>query len=635
MSKTLLILFFIFSSFLSVLSAQNQNEKSDLSIQEQIVVNLIESSVSHRNSDKNLSVEICEKAIKLAEKEQADSLLAVALKTQGVNYYYLSEYDSSKIYYDKALTKFKEIGNLIQAGKVLGNIGIIYKKRGEYTKALEYYLEEIKIFSKINHTSGLTSIYLNIGNLSAEMGNLSRAEEYYTSALKLAIETENLGDQFNALNNLGVVNEKQDKLQEALKAYKRSLEIVQNSGNSSMESKLYLNIGLIHRREQAYDRAESYLKKSFDIRKLRGNYDELLSVYHEMFELALAKDEYKKSKRLLGTMQDLAEMNEDREWMGDIHSAYSKFYRTIEDYKLALESFEKYVSVEDSIKEAMYAEKYNDLMVKYDMDHTRQKMELMTQQTRIQGLEIGKKNAWLVAMIVIMLLGVIAIVVSFRINKLKAEHKLMNLDQKVLLSQMNPHFLFNSLTAVQGLVLDNENDKANLYLAELGTLVRSILEDSRKEKISLSKELTTLEKYIDLQKLRFDIPIEYRFDIDENIDIDEVDIPPMLTQPFIENALVHANLQEVEKPEILIKLELVDNAFVVFSIQDNGIGIEEGKKKSLMKDKKSLAMKIAHDRIQIYNYKSKNKMKLDIFDLKHLDENTQGTLARFRIPTQA
>ena len=112
------------------------------------------------------------------------------------------------------------------------------------------------------------------------------------------------------------------------------------------------------------------------------------------------------------------------------------------------------------------------------------------------------------------------------------------------------------------------------------------------------KELSTLEKYIDLQKLRFDFPLEFRFEIDERIDLDELNIPPMLTQPFIENAFVHANLQEVDNPEILIKLESLDDNFVAFSIQDNGIGIQEGKKKSLMIEKKSLAMQIARDRIQ-------------------------------------
>ena len=303
------------------------------------------------------------------------------------------------------------------------------------------------------------------------------------------------------------------------------------------------------------------------------------------------------------------------------------FIKKTGKYNLALSFYEKFKVIGDSIQDALNKEKYNDLMIKYDMDQTKQKIKLMTQKTKIQDLELDKMNAWLVAMIVIMLLGSVAIVVSFRINKLKAKHKLMSLDQKVLLSQMNPHFLFNALTAVQSLVLDHESDKANLYLSELGALVRNILEDSREEQISLRKELNTLEKYIDLQKLRLDFPLEFRFDIDESIDIDELNIPPMLTQPFIENALVHANLKQVNKPEILIKLEIVDHNFVAFSIQDNGIGIQEGRTKSLMKEKKSLAMQIARDRIQIYNYKSKLQMRLDVIDLKYIDDSKQGTLS--------
>jgi len=633
MSKNLFVLFFIFSTF--IFSSNAQNGETVSNIHEQIISNLIESSINHRDSSKNISVQICEKAIKLAEKEQADSLLALAFKTQGVNYYYAKDFDSCMLYWEKALVIFKELGNMIEAGKVLGNIGVIYKRKGEYDKTIDYYLKEINVFSSINYTKGLSSIYTNLGGLFVTLEEFEKAENNFQKALVIADQNNNDGEKVNALNNLGVLYEKQDKLEEALKTYEKSLSLVVNSGNSVMKSRLYLNIGIIHRRMKDFHRASEFLDKSFEIRKLRGDYEELLSVYYEKFQLALRMEKYISAKHLIGTMQDLAEINSDQKWRAEVYRAYIDFYKSQGDYKLAFDSYEHHLRLRDSIQSVLNEEKYNELMVKYDMDQTKQKMELMTQETIIQDLELGKKNAWLVAMIVIMLLGVIAIVVSFRINKLKAEHKLMSLDQKVLLSQMNPHFLFNALTAVQSLVLDNESDKANLYLSELGTLVRNVLEDSREEHISLRKELSTLEKYIDLQKLRFDFPLKFRFEIDERIDLDELNIPPMLTQPFVENALVHANLQEVDKPEILIKLESVDDNFVAFSIQDNGIGIQEGKKKSLMKEKKSLAMQIARDRIQIYNYKSKHQMKLDVIDLKFIDNNTQGTLARFTIPTQA
>ena len=139
MSKNLFALFFIFSSFIFCSNAQNDETVSNN--HEQIISNLIESSINHRDSSKNISVQICDKAINVAEREQADSLLALAFKTQGVNYYYMKEYDSSMVYYNKAVFEFKQLGNMIQVGKTLGNIGVIYKIRGKYSKALEYYLK--------------------------------------------------------------------------------------------------------------------------------------------------------------------------------------------------------------------------------------------------------------------------------------------------------------------------------------------------------------------------------------------------------------------------------------------------------------------------------------------------------------
>jgi len=635
MTRNSIVLIFILNLFVTVLIAQDQKSESKLSIQNQIVSDLIDSSVSFRASNFNLSIEVCEKAIKLAEAKHNDTLLAKALKTQGVNYYYLRVDDSCLQYYNKAITKFEELNNQIQVGKILGNIGLVYKRESDYSKALEYYLKELDVFNKINYWEGLAPLYTNLGGLSFLMENYNRAEYYYKQALEIANKINSEADKVNAYNNLGVLYEKQNKLNQALGVYVKSLATVLNSGNSKMESKLYLNIGIIHQRNNDLKKAANFFEKSFNIRKLTGDYEELLSVYNSMFELALTQKKLREAKQLVGTMQDLAVMNSDSYWLSEVDRVYSDYYRATGDYKSALEAYENHRSIADSLSNIQFEERYSELMIKYDIDHSKQRVELMTQQGRIQKLEIDKKNAWLVAMLVIMLLGIIAIMVSFRINKLKAQQKLMTLDQKVLLSQMNPHFLFNALTAVQSLILDNKGDEANIYLCELGVLVRSILEDSRKENISLRKELTTLEKYIDLQKLRFDYTIDYRFEIDDNIDLDAIHIPPMLTQPFIENALVHANLQYVQNPEILIKLDLVEDDCVEFSIQDNGIGLEAGKKQSMMKEKKSLATRIANERIQLYNYKSKYQMKFDIIDLKHIDSNTQGTLACFTIPTQA
>jgi sensor histidine kinase YesM len=209
----------------------------------------------------------------------------------------------------------------------------------------------------------------------------------------------------------------------------------------------------------------------------------------------------------------------------------------------------------------------------------------------------------------------------------------MDLRQKVLLTQMNPHFLFNSLTAIQSFILDKKNEEANNYLSRLASLVRSILENSREEFVSLRTELETLKDYIGLQKLRFENEINYDFEVDKNIDQDQVLVPPMLAQPFVENALIHGMLRNNPNAQILIKISLNEsNDLLQFQIKDNGIGIDAAKKNRQNKNHKSIATSIALDRVKIYNFKSSKKMKFEIIDLNITDPKQNGTQVTYSIP---
>jgi len=276
------------------------------------------------------------------------------------------------------------------------------------------------------------------------------------------------------------------------------------------------------------------------------------------------------------------------------------------------------------------------LTAKYESAQREKELELLQQKSQIQDLQLGKKNAWIITLMVVLLLGAIAIIVSVRINRLSVAHKIMDLRQKVLLTQMNPHFLFNSLTAIQSFILDEKNDEANNYLSRLATLVRGILENSREEFVSLRTELETLKDYISLQKLRFENDINYQFEIDENIDQDEIVVPPMLAQPFVENALIHGGLRNMPDAKIEVKVSLGKNKDLVrFQICDNGIGIEEAKKQNIGKRKhKSLATSIALDRVRIYNFKSSKKMHFTLADLKTIQPGNNGTLVTYTIPLQ-
>ena len=158
--------------------------------------------------------------------------------------------------------------------------------------------------------------------------------------------------------------------------------------------------------------------------------------------------------------------------------------------------------------------------------------------------------------ILLILLFVVFISVLFFVILLlstaKDKKKIAELEQRILLSQMNPHFVFNSLTAIQSYIFRNEPYMAGKYLASFSKLVRLILENSRQQYIPISKEMDTLSYYLELQALRFEEKFDFKIDIDEDIDLEHHLIPPMLAQPFIENAIEHGIIHMSNKGSITI-----------------------------------------------------------------------------------
>jgi len=199
--------------------------------------------------------------------------------------------------------------------------------------------------------------------------------------------------------------------------------------------------------------------------------------------------------------------------------------------------------------------------------------------------------------------------------------------------QMNPHFIFNALIAIQSYTLKNKPGEAAHYIASFAKLMRSILESSRKEYISLDKEIKTLEYYFQLQQLRFEDKFDFKIHLDESIKSKSILIPPMLAQPFIENSLEHGNLQGSEQGRVNCNF-FIRHDMLYFELEDNGIGRQESAKNKKMKLKshQSLATKITEERLSILNKGKRNAIKLKIEDLDLTKEGQTGTKITFSLP---
>ena len=195
---------------------------------------------------------------------------------------------------------------------------------------------------------------------------------------------------------------------------------------------------------------------------------------------------------------------------------------------------------------------------------------------------------------------------------------------------MNPHFIFNAMSVIQSSLYENNPSKSSKFLVSFSRLIRLILENSPKEFITLETEIEILEKYLKTQKLRFENRFDYQINVPEDLIFKKVLIPPMITQPFVENSIEHGQLNIIENGNISIDFSEKDNMLFI-EIIDNGVGrAESGKKKNSMKEHKSMALDITNRRVEIINKKYKSKANISIGDLT--DQKYTGTRVQIFLP---
>ena len=222
-------------------------------------------------------------------------------------------------------------------------------------------------------------------------------------------------------------------------------------------------------------------------------------------------------------------------------------------------------------------------------------------------------------------------------DKIQADFnsQLYQSELKALRSQINPHFIFNCLNSIKLYIIENNTAAAAEYLNKFSKLIRSSLDNSASEKISLSDELSSLQLYIELEAMRFKNKLQYEINVDENIDTDFVEVPPLLIQPYVENAIWHGIMHKEAGGRIDIKVTLMpDEPVLVITIKDNGIGREMSaalKNKSITKHK-SLGTKVTAERLELLNQHHKNGGSIHIEDIKDNTGKISGTLVTIKIP---
>lgn len=199
---------------------------------------------------------------------------------------------------------------------------------------------------------------------------------------------------------------------------------------------------------------------------------------------------------------------------------------------------------------------------------------------------------------------------------------------------MNPHFLFNALNSIKLYIINNDQKKATSYLNKFSKLMRKILEASSLQEITLAEEIETMKLYMNIENIRFSNEIDFKVNVEKNINLEAVKIPPLVLQPFLENSLWHGLSSKKEDKKITVSIKKPNNRFLEFTIVDNGIGREESSKIKAKKfiNRKSVGIDLTTERLKAFVKTLDNNFELHYVDLKDSSNKSLGTKVILKFP---
>ncbi len=564
-------------------------------------------------------------ALSLEEQITENRIIVDIYFEIGYVYMLIGNLEKAILFLKKSNEDLEDLGNEVEKAKTINNIGYMYEVSGKYDLALKYYREALAVFEKFEDKQSVSFVLNNIGALFREIENYEMAIDYYTKALKIKKELKDTASMSTTYNNFGVVYQKQEKYDKAIEFYNKALEISKNNNDIKSIARTTNNIGKVYESQQKYEQALELYFKSLKLKdSINDNHGKILS-YLNIGKVYKKTHDYNKSIEYLTQGLKLADSLSYVKELSAIYKEISEVYEMSNNLELALKFHKKYSIINDTILNKEKQKNINELEISYQTSEKEKQLIDLKKENESKE-KILFRNGYLTVTIIFLLIFIsLFFYILNNRKKLRIINKSVVLEQKLLRSQMNPHFIFNSLSSIQAYIYSNETMEAGKYIANFAKLMRLILENSRKEFISVSNEIETLEYYLKLQKLRFDNKFDYKVIISENINSENDYIPPMLAQPIIENAIEHGVRKLDRQGSIEINF-VKKGKSITLSVTDNGRGFDENKSNQKEKNE-SYALKITEERLATYSKNSKIKIKT----LKKQDKIV-GTKVSFQIP---
>ncbi len=521
------------------------------------------------------------------DKKRIKNGLARSYASIGVVFSEINTYSRAIENYLKALKIYQEIGQTNSISKAYNNIGIVYKSQFNYSKALEYFKKALAIQEQIGEeTVGVT--LTNIGSVYFEKGNTKEALLYFNKAKLVFEKKENKRGYALLLNYLGDYYRRQSNVSEASIFYNQSIKLYDEMENKFGASLVLYNLGLLNISQEKYTDALPFLLKSLSYAKEIGVQDQ--------------------------TIED--------------EKIISELYGKLNNPTASLAHYKNYIIARD----LMNNEENDKKFLRSELNFEYEKREALL-------VEKNKSQHQLILFSIIgglLLLGLIFVTYNrMQVKKrLTLQKEVAEYEQKALHLQMNPHFVFNCLGSISSFIVQNGTDSAIKYLSKFSKLMRLTLEYSKGSLIPVDKEIESLQNYLELEQLRFNNKFEFAIHSSTAIE-DDMALPPLLIQPFVENAILHGMVPKEGNGKIEVNFNVINNQLIC-TIIDDGIGFNKSKelKENSVKAHQSMALEITKKRLEMMENTTSKKSEVKIEELKDANGNPCGTKVELNLPLQ-
>lgn len=541
---------------------------------------------------------------------------------------------------NKALELFTRLGNTAYISVVRSNLGWLAERKGDRAGALKQFQEALKLSEAVKDTGNTAVLLYNIGTTYNKMEEFARARELFHRSLA---QEQQLGDrpdkQANCLMGIGNTYRSEGDAARALEHYRQAGEIFERIGEHAGAGLVAENAGALFDESDPQKALMYYRKALAEYRQIDSGTDQAY-VLLSMGATQLAMQQVEKADSSITAGAALAAISGEPDLILDYEKRLAELASAKGDSKATLAHYARYVELKDSLRSVGSEAELMRLRTEFETERAEKDNEILRAKDLESTAKLRARNIQLYGSLLLAMLALGAVVLVWRNLQQRRKHatvleglnteltdKQARIEEingllrlKVLRTQMDPHFIHNCLNAIKALSLAGEHTKAEEYLDGFARLLRQVLEHSVRDRISLEEEIDFLRNYVKLEGLRLKGSFAWIVEADAKLLDEEMLIPSLLVQPFVENAIWHGLAPKEGAKELTVRFTMEGDG-VRCVIQDDGVG----RSQKTVTGRRSLGLQLTSERLELLTERMEKEGAFVIEDLKDASGAALGT----------